>query len=312
MTVAENARISQQRYESSESADRAEESVLLADLNDVDQIEYVHHPSFSLPHTYNRLWGEDRDEICVEPYNIVPQELDDPDPGKRKTRLNAQEEKTLFLRYNYAKYRLIKLLKKPCPQQEEWSREVALWQSRARQSQRKLVHANLPLVPSMARRTRLAYVEFSEMLSEGYMAVLRSVEKFDVSRGYKFSTYACRSILSCFYRLSRKAHTRHKHIPVQFDTPIERSDADEQRHIRQLEGAVEAVREVIAHNWAGLTEAETRVLLDRFPICSTRKTRTLAGVGKKLGISSERVRQIERRSLAKVRQAVENHLAQTS
>ena len=50
---------------------------------------------------------------------------------------------------------------------------------------------------------RLGDVDFAEVVSEGNMALIRAVDKFNVERGFKFSTYACRAILKAF---SRTAH----------------------------------------------------------------------------------------------------------
>ena len=49
----------------------------------------------------------------------------------------------------------------------------------------QIVEKNIPLVLAMAKRTRLVGVDFNEMISEGNMALLRSVDKFDCSRGFQ-------------------------------------------------------------------------------------------------------------------------------
>ena len=137
------------------------------------------------------------------------------------------------------------------------------------------------------------------------MAVLRSVEKFDVSRGFKFSTYACRSILACFHRLAAKAQRFHQRFNVEFDPKLERSDFAERRHERQRSDSIDAIRDILGCNRAGLTAVERRVILERFPVLSERKRRTLSQVGQTVGLSNERVRQIEKDSLRKIRAAFE-------
>ena len=171
-----------------------------------------------------------------------------------------------------------------------------------------LVHANLPLVPSLAYRRHLAGADFLDMVSEGYMAVLRSIEKFDVSLGNRFSTYASRAILTCFYALCSKAQTRRKHFPATYDPKMEADDFCRRRHDRQRSEAIRAVRDVLANNSAGLSETEWTVTRNRFPMLSTDKRCTLSQVGKLVGLSNERVRQIEKASVSKIRLAVEKHL----
>ena len=70
----------------------------------------------------------------------------------------------------------------------------------------------MPLVLAMVRRIRMPMVEFVDLISEGNKALLRSVEKFDVSRGFKFSTYACRAILKGFSRLATKTGSYRQHF----------------------------------------------------------------------------------------------------
>jgi RNA polymerase sigma factor (sigma-70 family) len=274
-------------------------------------IEYIYHPLFASRKSEEKLWGPDRERICVPRYNLLPQ-VDAAASTKvlKRASLSADQEKTLFLRYNYAKFRQAKVRKamqKRATQKRK--KQLSLWEKRAEHMREKIVHANLPLVPSMAQRANVSGVEFTEMMSEGYMAILRSVEKFDISRGFKFSTYACRAILAAFHRMGSKNYTYRKHVPVQFDIPIERSDFTDKRHEDQRLTAVEAVRRVLQSNIAELSEIEDRIIRQRFPMLDSDRPKTLAQVGRNVGLSNERVRQIEKRGLAKIRSAVEETLA---
>jgi RNA polymerase sigma factor (sigma-70 family) len=179
------------------------------------------------------------------------------------------------------------------------------WYIRAREAQGKLVRANMALVLAMARRTRIPNVEFSELVSEGNMALLRSVEKFDASRGFKFSTYACRSILKSFSRLATGTGRYRQHFPVEFDPDLERSDYDAQRHEMQRDDSIEALRDILIRNRAKLTDVERTIVMERFAIGSGGKGRTLAEVGKVVGLTNERVRQIQNLALEKIRAALE-------
>ncbi len=279
-------------------------------LRDED-VAYVYHPTFSLPQTQNRLWGEDHEEVGIRRYDILPEvDVENSTPLLKSVKLTRDQEKTLFLQYNYARYRLSKAIDQrdlddPALAKDE---EVLLWQGNMQSSREKLIHVNLPLVPSMARRMKLPGVEFPDLVSEGYMAVLRSVERFDVGRGYKFSTYACRSIFSAFYRLGRKAKTRRKRIACYYEPSMEPSDVDEKRHKSQLNFAQAAVRHVLSSGSANLNDAEKRVVQERFPVSRTGKPKTLAQVGDVMGLSNERVRQIEKASLRKLRTALEHEM----
>jgi RNA polymerase sigma factor (sigma-70 family) len=269
-----------------------------------EAIRYVHHPSFSLPGAGDRLWGPGREDIRVAPFSL-PREVEDgaDAPRAKRTALTRDQERTLFLRYNYAKYRLTKLAAaKTTPPRRA---QRALWRDRARSVREKILHANLPLVPAMAKRKHVEGVEFADKVSEGYMAMLRSVEHFDVSRGFKFSTYACRSILAALYRLGSKAKTYQKHVPFHFEPGFERDDHAERRHQQQRQDAIESVRRVLRRNDAALSEVQEQVIRQRYPVEARRPPRPLWKIGRALGLSTERIRQIEKASLEKLAEALD-------
>src|SRR5439155_21927676 len=117
--------------------------------------------------------------------------------------LNTLQEKHLFLRYNYARLRAKAAVQKfRTNPGKAAARDIALWYGRTKDTRERITQANLALVLAMAKRTRMSEVDFGELVSEGNMALLRAVEKFDTARGFKFSTYACRAILKAFSRIA--------------------------------------------------------------------------------------------------------------
>lgn len=274
-------------------------------------MRYIHHPSFCLPGTEERLWGPCGEIVPIFRYNLLP-EIDQADTTVRHKQnvLTQKQGKTLFLRYNYAKYRLVKILKRRANSRtaETLSQET-LWKDRAEAARDQIVHANLPLVLSMAKRYAPWGVELADLVSEGNMALLRAVECFDVSRGFNFSTYACRAILACFHRMGTRLRNYRKHIPVNYDPELQESDEIDRRHDQQLDMAMANIREAVFRNYAKLTDIELAILLGRFPIHSHGPSFTLTQIGKRLGLSSERVRQIEGSCILKLRDAMEKHPA---
>ena len=275
------------------------------------KLKYVDHESFADSATDGRLWGPDRPEIPVPHYGLMPEVGVDSVAARRKPfALSRKDERVLFLRYNYAKFRLSRLAEQTESLSAEDAREQRrIWRERARQVQEKLVHANLPLVPAMARSLESPGPEFGELMSVGYAAVLRCIETFDIARGFKFSTYACRAILSAFRRLSGKARKHRSRFPVPFDPAMEQSDEVDRRHHRQRQNAIDALRVALRQNLAELSEKELQVLHERYIASDGRRPRTLPDVGEAVGLSKERVRQLEKRSLAKLRAVIEKQLA---
>lgn len=270
-------------------------------------MEFMPHPDFRKSGTEKKLFGPAAEVVALprwRPY-VELEEDEDARPGPRRG-LTRKQEALLFLRYNYARCRTSELL---AAQRRRFSRrrvgEILQWYRRAMKVRAGLAGANMALVIAMAKRTRINSVEFGELVSEGNMALLRAVEKFDVSRGFKFSTYACRAILKAFNRLATKAGRYREHFPAEFDPSLERSDEIERRHADQRELALEDLEHVLARNVAALTDVERQVVGARFAVGGGERMRTLEEVGQLVGLSKERVRQVQQGALAKLRAALE-------
>lgn len=72
-----------------------------------------------------------------------------------------------------------------------------------------IARANLPLVVKMAQRVSYKYVDFDDLVAEGTLTMMRCIDKFDVERGCKFSTYCCRALFKDFSGLSKR-ETKHQ------------------------------------------------------------------------------------------------------
>ena len=270
-------------------------------------VDYVPHPSFADPDAETRLFGPEAEDIPVSPWRQYP-ELDEPghSPPRLRAQLTRAQERVLFLRYNYARYRLSGLLvaqnRRFAPSRVQ---AMLTWYRRVLSLRAALTNANMALVVAMAKRTRINSVEFGELLSEGNMALLRAVDKFDVDRGFKFSTYACRAILKAFNRLATRMGTYRQHFPTEFEPTMERSDELDRRRAEQRDLAVEDLDRVLTRNLAQLTRIERKVVAARFAVAGRRRTRTLQEVGRLVGLSKERVRQVQTHALEKLRAALE-------
>jgi RNA polymerase primary sigma factor len=228
--------------------------------------------------------------------------------------MKADEERLMFLRFNYCKRRITRLL--GMIKRQGITRDIAdqflHWHRRFEHFREYLVRTNLALVLAMAKRARLGDIDFAEVVSEGNMALLRAVDKFNVDRGFKFSTYACRAILKAFSRAAQK-HTRHRtRFPVEFEPEMEKSDWNDQRRGRVEADCVDELKQIIDRNLADLSNVEQTVLRRRFNWEQTQETPlTLEEVGKIIGVTKERVRQIQNKAMSKIRQLMEEGVLRT-
>jgi len=226
--------------------------------------------------------------------------------------LTPEQEKTLFMQMNYSRYKLSRkrdrLLRKG-----RWEKEEVLELIRLNKKQlslrSKIVTANMGLVLAMAKHVTYSGVEFSELISEGSMALLRATEKFDCSRGWKFSTYACRAIFKGFSRAAKQNYRYRNRFPTQWDPALEsdRMGAMRRHEDNQIEQITE-IREILRENLAELSEMELSVVQMRFSLGNGDSPLTLKEVGRRLGLTKERIRQIQNKALAKLRQVAEQRM----
>jgi RNA polymerase sigma factor (sigma-70 family) len=289
--------------------DRAEQ-VLALDYAFMDSPQY-RRKSFE-----NSLFGPGCDPVLPDTSWYQPTFEDiEKEMANSPKLMTSAEERLMFFRFNFSKRRLMQIKRKVA--QESLTRELAdeavRWHNRYVLYREYLTRTNLALVLAMAKRTRLGQVDFAEVVSEGNMALLRAVEKFDVERGFKFSTYACRAILKAFSRTSLKQNRYRNRFPVEFEPDLEKSDwVDRRRETHETE-CIDELKNIVERNLAELTQVEQTVIRQRFNWQEQQESPlTLEEVGQIIGVTKERVRQIQNKALAKIRQVMEDGVLKTA
>ncbi len=228
--------------------------------------------------------------------------------------MKAAEERLMFLRFNYAKLRLSRLQKliKKDGLTKDRAEQFLEWHRRFEHFREYLVRTNLALVLAMAKRTRLGDVDFAEVVSEGNMALIRAVDKFNVDRGFKFSTYACRAILKAFSRTALKSSRHKSRFPVEFEPDMEKSDWQDRRRDQVEEDCIDELKAIVDRNLADLSNVEETVIRRRFNWQQQEEhPLTLEEVGQIIGVTKERVRQIQNKALTKIRNVMEDGVLRT-
>lgn len=280
-----------------------------------ESFEYVDDESFTSKSAEDDLFGGKATLTSAKATRFVEHKdaiVDAVRAGERVPTLTQPQEARLFRRYNYTRFRIVQILEraKDGKLSAKATRELIAWGARAFAARAVIVKVNMPLVLAMAKRTKLTNIDFNELVSEGNMALLRSVEKFDCSRGYKFSTYSCRAILKSFSRVAMRASRYRGTFPTEFDPAMERSDYVERQRENHKADCVDELKEIFLQNLAGLSDVEQTVIKERFALGRVipgdlTGPKTLEQVGKIIGVTKERVRQIQNNALKKMRCALE-------
>ena len=165
----------------------------------------------------------------------------------------------------------------------------------------RLVEANLRLVISIVKKFVNTNNSFDELLSEGIIGLMRAVEKFDYERGFRFSTYATQVVRRNSYRtVVTNQQDRQKVACGLQDMDIDLSD--EERVSAISEKRWHELRARLATMLDDLDRREKLIIRARFSLGSHRRVHTLQSLADRLGISKERVRQLERRAMEKLQE----------
>lgn len=282
-------------------------------VNGLLEENYAYMDSRTFRHKYveEELFTEDaeRELPLTSWYQPTRDDVADLGYGSPPQLMKAPEERLMFLRFNYCKKRLSALQKeiRASGLTPANARQFLDWHRKFEHFREYLVRTNLALVLAMAKRTRLGDVDFAEVVSEGNMALLRAVDKFSIDRGFKFSTYACRAILKAFSRTAMKASKHRTRFPLEFEPEMEQSDWADRRRDQIEDDCIDELKAIVDRNLADLSSVEQTVIRRRFNWQQNEESPlTLEEVGKIIGVTKERVRQIQNKALAKIRMVMED------
>jgi len=166
-----------------------------------------------------------------------------------------------------------------------------------REARALMIRSNLRLVVKIAHDYANLGLPLLDLISEGNIGLMKAVERFDPAKGGKLSTYAA------WWTVSIR--------PASLDAPISDDDSTEFGEIVGDEDAqtpFELLRDKNLRNEVGglldvLDDREKKIIFQRFGL-DGGKPKTLEEVGKKFGVTRERIRQLQNIALSKLRRAL--------
>ena len=223
--------------------------------------------------------------------------------------LSKEQEQHLFRKMNFLKHKASRMrarLDPACARIGDLKRIEEL-QEQAESVKGLLISCNMRLVWSIAKKHVAQTDNIFELVSDGNMSLIRAVEKFDYSRGNKFSTYASWAIIKNFARsIPEEKHRRERYVTGHEEVFEAAPDmrSNEQERLVSTEQTTYRVNRLLEY----LEPRERQILRMRAGL-DGEKPRTLEEIGQEMSITKERVRQLHVRIVNKLRTiAHEQHL----
>lgn len=257
------------------------------------RLEYITTPAFDHPEVAETLRQGIANPLKTSPFHAGLYEV---------PLLTKPEEQQLFEAMNFLKYRADLSRKRLHPTRPSQSRIIEIERLLAESIavRNHILRANLRLVAALAKKFANPFLPMEELISEGHFPLLRAVELFDYSRGHRFSTYATWAVRNHFLRLVKDEHKlqqRFTHTDpdtiAAHETASSATDDFDKKHRQK--------RRQVKHLLARLSDRERVVVAARFGLTEDAQEQTLSQIGRELGISKERVRQLTLRSLEKLK-----------
>jgi len=268
-------------------------------------LEYIYNESFDAPDAEDIILAPlpDGDAYEMQRRSMkvpkdAPPELA---PLYEVPLLNKAQEQHLFRQMNYLKHKANKLREQLDPARVRTPDLVRIedLQKQAEAVKEKLIRCNMRLVINIAKKHAAQSDNFFELQSDGNMSLIRAVEKFDYSRGNKFSTYASWAIMKNFARsIPDEKRYRERYATGHEDMFEAAPDVrtNEQEIVTSQDQARSRVHDLLEK----LDPREREIIRMRAGLDNYSEGMTLEEIGQQLGITKERVRQLHVRIMKKL------------
>jgi RNA polymerase primary sigma factor len=209
--------------------------------------------------------------------------------------LSREQETHLFRKMNYLKWRASRLEEqldrdRPSPAILD---EIERLHFEAREVKNRIVEGNMPLVIWVVKKGVHAPDDLSDFISEGNVALIQAVDRFDFARGNRFSTYATWAIRNAIVSKARSDRRERGRTFLNCDRSVEAPDPGVAEFDEQV--IKDRRRSAVRGLFARLGNRERWILTNRYGL-GGGPLRTYKQIGEALGISKQRVSQLARRA----------------
>jgi RNA polymerase primary sigma factor/RNA polymerase sigma factor len=218
--------------------------------------------------------------------------------------LTREQEVWLFRKFNYLKHKAATLRAELDPDRPNarLMDQIERLYGDIVDIKNRIVRANLRLVVSIAKRRVSPGDSFFDLVSDGNMSLIRAVEKFDYARGNKFSTYASWAIMKNYARTIPDEHRRRDRFRAADMELLQTATDCRPDEYKQRLAENDRLQQV-GKFLNRLDSREQTIIIRRYGLDHEHEPQTLKEVGSALGVTKERVRQIEAKAMEKLREA---------
>ena len=242
---------------------------------------YLYHPSFK-DKTAKKEY--DAEPLTTNPINYDEKYMPD-DVTREHTK-----------RMHYAAHRMHKAIT---------PHELNRWTDNYHRLRDRVILGNRKLIYRAVRRRMAMASQTEDMIGDCHIVLLQAVAAFNPWMGIRFSTYAYTCLVRALSRLSQRQSTDWLTRSISFEALPDGEPRGRITNPSDTGGALQIpIDEFLRQDHPLLSDREKQILTHRFTLHESPVTRTLEQVGKALGLSKERVRQVQASALDKLRRAL--------
>jgi RNA polymerase sigma factor (sigma-70 family) len=241
-----------------------------------ETLSYISHPSF-------------QEDGAADVYGAAP--VDDHGEASRSY-MHDEVTRDCARRMHYAGYRAAHADRRHTA--DVWGRRYYALRERIILGNRKLIYR------AVSRFQTCSMAD--DLIGECHIVMIRAVTSYNPWLGIRFSTYACTCLFRALGRLGRRLLAERSRTALDLDTVAQPSSFHEDTY--ESPSGWPVVQRHLCDNDSLLTLREKRILEQRFGLTGAHGSPTLVQIGADLGISKERVRQLQTSALGKLRQVL--------